>query len=154
MAICFKRMTHGRTHSFEYKSWSAMLNRVRSFNRPDSHLYAGRGIDVDPRWEKFENFLADMGPRQEHMSLDRIDPDRGYWPDNCRWATAKQQSRNRRDFPRYTMNGKTLTMMEWCEELGLNIHTVRKRRKATSDPKLLFAPTNLSKSRKMSNVYG
>lgn len=58
--------------------------------------YGGRGIDLDPRWRDFATFLADMGERPDGLSIERIDNDRGYWPDNCRWATAKEQQANTR----------------------------------------------------------
>lgn len=65
--------------------------------------YGGRGIGYDPRWARFENFLADMGERPEGLTLDRVDNDLGYSVDNCRWADAQTQSANRR--PRAAVRG-------------------------------------------------
>lgn len=82
-----------------------MKQRIRDPNVPYYDRYGGRGLDMDPRWEKFEAFVADMGERppdpewwtsrKGYWSLDRIDNQRGYWPDNCRWATAKEQAANK-----------------------------------------------------------
>jgi hypothetical protein len=88
--------------------------------------YVDRGITVCPRWqESFENFLADMGERPEGMTLDRIDNDKGYSPENCRWATKQQQVRNTRSNVRITYEGRTQTMTEWAEELGIKISTLQ-----------------------------
>ena len=82
----------------EYRTWISMHERCRNKDRAD---YGGRGIAVCERWKSFENFLADMGRRPSKLlSLDRIDNDLGYSPDNCRWATKKEQQVNRRKFAR------------------------------------------------------
>ena len=86
----------------EYKSWKAMLERIRNPNAPNYHLYGGRGITICERWQGesgFLNFLSDMGKRPEGMTLDRINNDGDYEPSNCRWADAKRQSNNRRNTP-------------------------------------------------------
>lgn len=86
--------SHGRVGTGAYVSWYAMKRRVTKTQPVDLPYYSG--LDMDPRWLQFEAFYADMGDRPPGRSLDRIDGNRGYWPDNCRWATASEQRLNRR----------------------------------------------------------
>ena len=83
----------------EYRSWRAMLERCRNPNAPNYHLYGGRGITFCDEWKEFSAFLADMGPRGDGLTLDRIDTNGHYTKDNCRWADAKTQAKNRRETP-------------------------------------------------------
>jgi hypothetical protein len=115
------RKTHGQKGSRTYETWKAMRQRCLNPRNPSYPRYGGRGITICDRWLSFENFLTDMGERPEGKSLDRINNDLGYSPNNCRWATNKEQSRNRRSCV-YVQDGVTLT--EHCERHGLVYSTV------------------------------
>lgn len=103
-----------------------MLTRCRD----DRPRYGGRGITVDPRWERFENFLADMGERPEGYTLDRIDNDGPYSPENCRWATYVAQSNNRSNNRWLTYDGRTQTVSEWAREVGVSRQRIDQRLRA------------------------
>lgn len=112
---------HGQSGTLLYKVWGEMLRRCS--NPADTHYaeYGGRGITVCERWKNFENFFADMGERpSKSHSIERRDNDLGYTPENCYWATKKQQARNRRSSVWLTFNGKTQLLIDWCAEVHLS----------------------------------
>lgn len=80
-----------------YNTWKAMRERCNNANHEHYKYYGGRGVTYDPRWDDFRNFLSDMGERPADMTLDRVDPEKGYGPDNCRWADWVTQANNRRN---------------------------------------------------------
>lgn len=121
--------THQRTRTPEYYSWLKMRERCNLITNNRYQSHGARGIKVCTRWqESFTNFLEDMGERPDRTSLERIDNNGNYEPSNCRWATAKDQARNRRSSLFITINGRKQTLAEWCEELNLNYNTVQSRR--------------------------
>lgn len=120
--------THGMTNTRVYGIWRAMLTRCENTKHPTYIHYGGRGIKVCKRWHTFENFYTDMGdrPTLKH-TLDRIDNNGHYCKKNCRWATRKEQQRNRRVNHVITFRGKTQCLSAWSEELGLMTDVINKR---------------------------
>jgi hypothetical protein len=119
----------GRVTS-EYRVYQAMLARCYRETSPDWPRYGGRGIEVCARWrESFQNFYADMGNRPPGMSLDRIDVDGHYAPENCRWATPREQAQNRRKNRPLTFNGETKCLTQWARDTGIPYSTLFNRLK-------------------------
>lgn len=123
------RELHGETNSAECRTWSRIWNRCTNPTHQDWHLYGGRGIKVCERWEKFSNFLSDMGRRPSpRHSIDRYPDQNGpYSPENCRWATAQQQARNIRVNRMIEFKGETKCLMEWADTVGISRECIEKR---------------------------
>lgn len=128
-AIRAANKTHGLCgRSPEYKIWSSMRDRCLNPRARAYPSYGGRGITICPEWGDAGQFYADMGPRPSPAhSLDRIDNDGPYSPENCRWATPTDQQRNTRGNRLITFAGRTLPMSVWCEETGLKHSTLWER---------------------------
>lgn len=116
--------THGKAATPIYYIWRSMMDRCHA---PKSHAYSrygGRGINVCERWQSFEDFYADMGDRPEGKSLERIDNNGDYSPENVVWADAKAQANNRRSNVILEHNGEKKTMQQWADQLGVKIQTI------------------------------
>jgi len=112
-----------------YISWIAMRQRCTNPKHIAFDRYGGKGINFYERWNKFENFLEDMGIRPKGMTMDRIDNNKGYYKENCRWATPKEQRRNRNKKIIYlTYNNKTLPVLDWSKETGILPQTIIMRK--------------------------
>lgn len=117
--------THGKTHTPLYQRWRAMIGRCTLESGSQYRNYGGRGIQVCARWADFAAFAEDMGAGfDQNLELDRIDVNGDYSRENCRWASKKQQQRNRRNNHRVEWRGQTLTVYEWAERLGHKPNTL------------------------------
>lgn len=111
-------------HTRTYRIWQGMLNRCRNKNQKLYHRYGGRGISVDPLWNDFSIFLADMGEAPAGKTLDRVDNNSNYTKSNCRWATLVEQRRNSSQIVPITILGRTMFSWEWAEVLGVTMRRV------------------------------
>lgn len=110
----------------EYKSWNSMKNRCNNSKLKEYKNYGARGISYDPKWEKFENFYNDMGKRPEGATLDRIDVNKNYCKENCRWATKTEQQRNLRVHKREDVGISYDTKHKTCPwQVGISVNNKR-----------------------------
>jgi len=123
------KLTHGKSFSCEYWIWNQMRERCQNPKHKGFQWYGGRGIKVCERWQhSFEHFFADMGerPSKKH-SIDRVDNDLGYSPENCKWVTTMQQARNKRNNAWLTFNHKTLCVTDWAKEVNISVSAIADR---------------------------
>ena len=140
-----------RDRSKERKTYEAMRDRCCNPNNPSWLRYGGRGIKVCERWlgpDGFTNFLADMGRAPIDTSLDRVDPNKDYDADNCRWATQKEQQRNRTNTPWVTYKGQFMALSEAAEMAGLQYITVWQRWRRGWPEDRLFEPATNRRSQR------
>lgn len=112
-----------------HTAWKNMMERCENPHCSGYEDYGGRGITVCEEWHKFFPFYSwsIANGYDSNLTIDRVDNDRGYSPDNCRWVTQKVNSRNRRNNRRITFNGKTLCVSEWAELLGITHQALSER---------------------------
>lgn len=118
---------HGWTGTKEHQAWRDMLGRCYNPNAQKYADYGGRGITVCERWKEFTNFIEDMGRKPEGYSLDRINNEGEYSPENCRWTSKSQQNGNKRCSIRLLVNGEYVTLYDLSVSTGMSIEALRTR---------------------------
>lgn len=143
--------THGKTQTPEYMAWSAMLNRCLNPTNEAYENYGGRGITVCDEWKtSFEAFFAHMGNRpSSRHSLDRVDNEKGYSPENCEWRPVEIQNLNKRNTVWVDWRGVRITLSEAAQKAGVNYYTAHERifRLGWEVDRALTAPTRKVKQR-------
>lgn len=122
-----RTITHGMSKHRVYKIWAGMKKRCTNPLSISYPRYGGSGINVCNRWLTFENFIADMGIPKETDSIDRIDNSKGYFPGNCRWASRRVQSENRKNSVTISHNGETMVLKQWAKKIGIPYKVLHKR---------------------------
>lgn len=140
-------MKHGMTGTRLHFLWIGMIHRCYTESDTNYYKYGAKGITVCDEWRNsFQAFYewSMKNGYSDELTIDRIDNDKGYSPDNCRWATVLDQANNRRNVKLYDFNGKQQSLPNWCRELNLNYKCVRTRVKVYGWPieKALNTPTN------------
>lgn len=142
-ATSLAQTTHGQSSkntTTEYNIWLGMKQRCSNPNHPAFKYYGGRGITVCDRWkESFEYFLEDMGQRPLDKSLERVDNNKGYCKENCKWATGIEQASNKRNNVYIEKDGQRLTLSEWGRRLSIPLKVLSKRHRRGNPPEEILA---------------
>ena len=127
-------------------NWAHMKQRCTNPNNQAYKWYGGRGITMCQQWmDSFDVFYADVGDRPLGMTLDRIDNNKGYEPNNVRWATPKQQANNRRCIVEVAYEGKSMFLYEWADHLGISYDVLKSRWQDGERPPKLLEPLRTRK---------
>lgn len=138
-------LKHGMSGTRVYKIWKDMRKRCHNPNTNHAKYYVGRGISVCEEWDDFEAFFADMGHPPPGTSLDRIDNNKGYSKENCRWATAIEQANNTSVNRLVSAFGKTQTLAEWARQTGIHYSALLARLDNGWEPeRALTAPRRIN----------
>lgn len=137
---------HGKRNTRLFSIWINMLTRCSNKNTKAYNYYGGRGITVCDEWKNSFNSFYDWSMNngyESNLTIDRIDVNGNYSPDNCRWTTIKTQANNRRNNHYVNINGVVRTLTEWCELYGINYRTVQDRlKRGWSVEKALLTPVD------------
>ena len=139
-----KRTKHGFCGTRIYQTWANMIQRTTNDNNTEFKNYGGRGITVCQEWKDsfdvFYNWAVNNGYRDD-LTIDRIDNNKGYYHENCRWITQKEQARNKRSNHIISFNGKKMCIAEWSDLIGVSCGTLHNRiRRGWSIEKTLTTP--------------
>ncbi len=138
--VRIRNTTHGKSGTYEHRIWMDMISRCKYDTHADN--YRDRGIIVCERWKNsFELFLSDMGHCPKGRSIDRINNDGNYEPSNCRWATRKEQNRNKRNNVSVVIDGVSHCLSQWSEISGIARKTIDGRlKRGWSEHDAVFSP--------------
>ena len=145
---------HGLAGTRIYYTWKKMHARCYNPEDPNFYRYGARGIQVCRRWNSVFNFLEDMGHPPQGMSIDRIDNDGDYTPENCHWATQEQQNENTSRNRYVTFDGREQTIKAWAKEFDLNPRCLSERlRRGWDVERAMTTPTarNYAEGRTLHN---
>jgi hypothetical protein len=154
-----RRPNHGMSNTRLFNIWGGMQQRCYNINHEAFAYYGGRGILICEEWlgkagfQKFYNWAMNNG-YNEKLTLDRINTDESYIPENCRWATRKEQQNNRRNNIIIEYNGITKTMQEWCDEYKIPHSLAQSRYKNNLPFNEIFSASKSKKAEKQSGIKG
>jgi hypothetical protein len=129
--ITEKKIKHGMRKTRLYRIWASMIQRCENTKSHEAYLYSERGITVCPEWHEFEIFKnwALSNGYAENLTIERIDNNKGYSSDNCKWATIIEQANNKRTNVRIEYNGLTKTLAQWAREFEIDYRNLWQRLK-------------------------